>query len=150
MSKKTRNGVDWGYFDRFETISDKYLPSRGEGDNEATQVVTAVSKLIYKWYNDGDVYDNTYNLDGWFNDLSSYANWLHKHVGGETGADTILEGISECYNDAEYECLLKELADTLLDEEWLAVKAGIPKSGSIYDCDGVFKFREEDDEDDDW
>ena len=55
---------EWSYFDKFETINDRYLPSQGEGETKATQVVTAVTKLVYKWYNDGDVYDNTYALEG--------------------------------------------------------------------------------------
>lgn len=144
---------DWSYFDKFEAISDKYLPAIGEGDNMATQIVTAVSKLVYKWYNDGDVFDNRYALEGWCNDLSSYANWLYKYTAGDTGADMILEGITECRNGDDYEDLLAELADMLLDEGWLEIMAGVSKVGSIYDCDGPFEFveyDEEDDDDEDW
>ena len=46
----------------------------------ASQLVTAVNKLVYKWYNDGDVYDNIHSLDNWANDLSSYANWPYKYI----------------------------------------------------------------------
>ena len=46
----------------------------------ATQICTALNKLVYKWCNDGDVYDNTYGLDGWANNLSSYANWIYKYL----------------------------------------------------------------------
>lgn len=72
--------VDWSYFNKFDRANDEYLPSTGEGDTMATQVCTAVTKLVYKWYNDGDVFDNSYGLEGWANDLSSYANWLYKYV----------------------------------------------------------------------
>ena len=70
--------VDWSYYDKpeFKAINSEYLPARGEGETKATQIVTAVNKLVYKWYNDGDVFDNTGALSGWANDLSSYANWL--------------------------------------------------------------------------
>lgn len=54
--------VDWGYFDKFEWADEKYLPCRGEGETKATQIVTAINKLVYKWYNDGDVFDNTHYL----------------------------------------------------------------------------------------
>ena len=40
--------VDWGYYDKFEELVDKYMPMRGEGETKASQIVTAVSKLIYK------------------------------------------------------------------------------------------------------
>ena len=141
--------MDWSYFDKpeFEMVTGKYLPDMGEGDTMATQIVTAVNKLIYKWYNDGDVYDNTRYLSGWCNDLSSYANWLYKH----TKAAKILKGIWDCMTDEEYEKLLVDLADTLLDDEDLEYAARMPKIGSIYECYGPFEFNEiGDDEDEDW
>ena len=138
--------MDWSYFDKFDAICDKYLPVSGEGDTIATQIVTAVCKLIYKWYNDGDVYDNTHYMNGWFNDLSSYANWLRKY----TETRYILDNIDEVMNDNEYEQLLADLADTLLDENKLSELNKREKVGSIYKCDGPYKFILEDDEDDDW
>ena len=72
--------VDWGYYDKFDGINDKYLPVYSEGETKATQIVTAVNKLVYKYYNDGDVFDNTRYLSGWANDLSDYANWLYKYT----------------------------------------------------------------------
>lgn len=141
------NGVNWNYFNKFDNVTDKYLPSRGEGETKASQIVTAVSKLVYKWYNDGDVFDNTHYLEGWANDLSSYANWLDDNTKGSR----ILHGISRCFNDNDYEELLRDLADTLLDEQYLAEQDKIEKVGSIYKYDGPFEFREyEDDDDDDW
>lgn len=130
-------GVEWDYFNKFSNITDKYLPVVGQGDTKATQIVTAVNKLIYKWYNDGDVYDNTYNLEGWGNDLSSYANWLSKYV---QKSRKILQRIRYIVVESAYEELLKELADTLLDEQFLAEQEAITKVGSIYNCSGEFMF----------
>jgi len=146
---KSNTGVDWGYYNKFEDILDKYMPVRGEGDSLASQVVTAVNKIIYKWYNDGDVFDNTHNMEGWANDLSDYANWLYAHV---QKIRTVLLSIEDCYNDADYENLLKDLADTCFDEQFLKGLEDSPKDGSIYDCKGRFKFVEgqEDDEDEDY
>lgn len=134
--------VDWGYYDKFETVMEKYLPERGEGETKATQIVTAVNKLIYKWYNDGDVFDNTFFLEGWANDLSDYANWLYEN----TETENILDKISSCIGGKEYEELLKELADKLLDEEYLLIQNKIDKVGTIYNCDGKFKYEEETEE----
>jgi hypothetical protein len=131
--------IEWDYFDKFEEIVDKYLPIRGEGITKATQIVTAVNKLIYKWYNDGDVFDNTYWLDGWANDLSSYANWLARYT---EKAKEILDKITICYDSDDYEDLLSRLADALLDEEYLAKQNEIEAEGTIYECDGKFKFEE--------
>lgn len=130
--------VDWNYFDSFEKINEKYLPPRGEGESKATQIVTAINRLIYKWYNDGDVFDNTHGMKGWLNDVSDCANWLDKNTKEE--ASEILHRIYECRNDDEYEEILKSLADTLLDEAYLQEQEKIKKEGSVYDCAGVFKF----------
>ena len=140
--------VDWSYYDKFEALIDKYMPMRGEGETKASQIVTAVNKLVYKWYNDGDVYDNSYALDGWANDLSDYANWLWEH----TDSNELLENIFNCYNNSQYEDLLRELSDMLLDEEYLEEQNKIEKVGTIYKCDGAFKYVEhyEEDEEDDY
>ena len=72
---------DMDYLDKFNALIEEYMPWRGEGDTKASQVATAVNKLIYKWWNDGDVFDNVHSgMDGWVNDLSSYANWLEKNT----------------------------------------------------------------------
>ena len=142
--------VDWSYYNKqeFKKIDDKYLPFEGEGDTKATQIVTAVNKLVYKWYNDGDVFDNTYYLSGWANDLSSYANWLYQNT--DVHVQEILDGICDCNAD-DYEELLKEVADTLLDADVLAEYDKIQKVGSIYDCDGPFNFEEyEEEEEEEW
>ena len=142
------NGVSWDYFDKFTDLIDTYMPFRGEGETMASQICTAINKLVYKWYNDGDVYDNRYFLNGWCNDLSSYANWLSKYI------DAVeLDKIKEIMTDEAYENILKELADKYLDAEYLAVMAKKPKVGSIYDCDGYYQFVEdwdEEEEDEDW
>lgn len=140
--------VKWNYYDneKFDKLDEMYLPQRGEGETKATQIVTAVNKLVYKYYNDGDVFDNTHHLKGWGNDLSSYANWLYFYVDKET--QTILNKVYDCHTDEDYEDLLKELVDKLFDEEFLAEQNKIKKMFSVYDCDGKFKFEEIDYEDD--
>lgn len=146
IKTESAEGVDWNYFDKFKGVNEKYLPDSGEGETLATQTVTAVNKLIYKWYNDGDTYDTT-TMQGWANDLSSYANWLDQNI---DGAGDILHKIYDLsYNDENgYERILKELADTCLDIDYLDRLNEQPKDGSVYECDGDFVFEEfqEDDE----
>jgi len=138
---------DWSEFNRFQTADDRYLPMTGEGTTMAEQIVTAVTKLVYKWYNDGDVYDNTVMLDGWCNDLSSYANWLYKYT---PWVQDILERVWYAYGDDEYEEILWDLACNLLDMEDLEGYE-VPAQGTIYKCDGPFKFEDiMDDEEEEW
>ena len=138
--------VSWDYYDKYKDVDDKYLPPQGEGENMATQIVTAVTKLVYKWYNDGDVFDNTYHLEGWANDLSSYANWLDKYI---PEAKPILAGIKEAKTHENYENILKDLVDATHSKEYLGEKEKLPIQGSIYDCDGPYEFVEHVDEDED-
>lgn len=153
--------VEWSYYHKFDDINKKWLPDVGEGDNAGTQAVTAVNKLIYKWYNDGDVYDNTRRYEGgmtgWANDLSDYANWLNTYI---PNTQKILKKIFQCKESdhSDYEQILKEVADHILNEERLNKIKDFYEGtvGSVYDCDGPFTFEENrgyydyDDEDDDW
>lgn len=147
MSQLPDERVPWDYYDKYKETDQKYLPPEGEGDNMATQIVTATTKLVYKWYNDGDVFDNTYHLEGWANDLSSYANWLEKHV---PQAKPILACIAHAETNGQYENLLKQLVDATNDKDFLNEQEKLPKQGTIYDCDGPYEFVEDiDDEEDD-
>lgn len=146
---KMTESVDWDYYNKFDEITDKYMSSQGEGDTLASQIVTAINKLVYKWYNDGDVFDNVHSgLSGWANDLSSYANWLYKYC---EEAKPILYNIYGMGDESDYETLLQELADACLNEEFLK-EFEKPKQGSIYNCDGPFEFSEysEDEEEEDY
>ena len=132
--------VDWSYFNKFEPVYDKYLPNIGEGITMANQIVTATAKLVYKWYNDGDTPDNTHYLTGWWNDLSSYANWIYRYV-PETR--NILDNFFTCHIDDEYaEKVLKPLCDLTNTFEFLANYETKDNVGTIYNCDGPFVWEE--------
>ena len=102
--------ASWSSFDEFESIIKSYTPSYGEGNIMSEQIVTAINKLIYKWFNDGDVYDNRYFMQGWCNDLSSYANWLYEYVNL-----TELDEIETVKGDEEYSNLLFKVAKKCLN-----------------------------------
>lgn len=128
--------IYWDVYDDVDVLP-VYLPSFGEGETIASQMAAAVNKLVYKWYNDGDVFDNNFGMEGWLNDLSSYANWLSQYV---FGMQPILQQIQYCQTDGEYEQLLLHLwahAESIIGEY-----AATPAVGSIYECAGVFRFRE--------
>ena len=135
--------ASWSSFDEFESIIKSYTPSYGEGNIMSEQIVTAINKLIYKWFNDGDVYDNRYFMQGWCNDLSSYANWLYEYVNL-----TELDEIETVKGDEEYSNLLFKVARKCLNEDYLKQYKKEPRKGSIYEATGPFEFSEyEEDED---
>lgn len=143
--RKIISSHDWNEFDKFSDILDKYLPASGEGETMASQVATAVSKLVYKWFNDGDVYDNTHQMEGWANDLSTYANWLYKYVDAK-----FLDEIEDAESESDYEDILYSLCENLAVPEKLVNWDNKPKVDSVYKCEGPFEFVDREDEDDDW
>lgn len=148
--KQNPTKIDWHSFHKFLDVIDEFMPDRGEGDTKASQIVTAVNKLVYKWFNDGDVYDNTNLIFEGFNDLSSYANWLYNNV---RNTRDILDKIYRCKKEQDYTDLLYDLAEATLDDDFLAEYAEQPAQGSIYDEDGPFVIEEifdEEDEYDEW
>lgn len=136
--------VKWSYFNKFSIYNDILLPARGDGLTMASQAVTTCCKLVYKWYNDGDVYDNTYYLVGWANDISGPANWLYKYI-PET--KEILIKIKTCKTTIEYEHILKELCDYIYQDDILNSLNQKPKIGDAYSEEGPFHYQEDCEED---
>ena len=118
-----------------QELVDKYLPHSGEGETMATQAVTAVCKLTYKWYNDGDVYDNRYAVKGWVNNISTFANWLYNN---SLGSDILLR--IQTISASEYEDLLMDLENEILRKELLEELDKKPMVGSVYSDNGPFEF----------
>lgn len=138
--------ITWSSFDTPESnaLEEKYLPANGDGDNMASQAVTATTKLIYKWFNDGDVYDNSYGLSGWANDISGSANWLAKHV---PGARDILWRIQKTHSEEEYVSnILWPLFNLVYDPKLLSSLEKKPKVDDAYSCKGPFEFNYEDED----
>ena len=121
--------------DALEPLVKKYVAPSGEGTNMATQAMTAVNKLIYMWYNNGDVYDCTNRKYAWGNKIESYANWLYKY----TQCEDILDAVRDCHSDEEYEEILENLAYEFLNPNYLEYLEKMPKVDSIYTCEGPFQ-----------
>lgn len=143
--RSLKESLSSGWTEDFHYLIAEFMPTRGEGDTMASQAATAVNKLIYKFYNDGDVFDNTHALEGWANDLSTYANWLFKFV---PKSASILSGIEDCYTEEDYQELLRDLAAAVLNEETLDSLADQPAVSSIYSQSGPFEFVEREEDDD--
>lgn len=117
----------------------EYLPECGEGENIANQVATAINKIIFKWYNDGDVYDNRYYLKGWYNNISSYANWLYFEY-NNAEFNELLDSIKVCKTESDYDeliCKIEVFANKI-DYESLTKKE---KIDSVYTYNKNIRFK---------
>lgn len=143
MKRMIVSSTDWESDPKYKNAVSKYLPDYGEGDNKAEQVVTAMNRLMFKWWNDGDVYDNHW-ANGLYtegvNDLSSEANWLYKN--GPRRLKFMMQGVHSCESEEDYEDLLSDIASQCFKPEYLEEASLQPKVGSVYNCDGPFSFEE--------
>ena len=114
----------------YSILTNKYLPSRGQGENKASQLVTVANNIIYGWYNNGD----TISGDG--NDLTSYANWIDRHI-KEPEIRKILKDNFIDYDDTYYlsEVILP-LIRFVFREDFLEGLAVQEAEGDIYECQG--------------
>lgn len=135
--------VDWNYYNTplIDEINEKYLPSKGDGDSMATQACAAVNNLVYQWYNNGCPYDNSYELSIQSQDIvPHFANWLHNNL---PELRIVLEEIKTCETVSEYEDILRDIADVVLDKDYLARLEDKPKVDSIYTADGIFVIEDD-------
>lgn len=127
---------------------DRYLEYRGQGDTMATQASAALNKLIYKFYNDGDVFDWTYHKPTW-NDLSSYANWLYTYIPETRGI--LKKAVKDGATDTDYSIALYELYELIFENHDMLDELNMhPAVGDIYNQEGVFECVEIEDEWDEW
>ena len=114
----------------YSILTDKYLPADGQGGNKASQLVTAANNIIYGWYNNGD----TISGDG--NDLTSYANWIDRHI-KEPEIRKILKDDHIDYNDTYYLSeIILPLIKFVFREDFLERLTSQEIEGDIYECNG--------------
>ena len=141
-------GHSWDDFDKFDKVFGDYLPNMGEGETMASQIATAVCKIVYKWFNDGDVYDNTVNGIETYNDLSSYANWLYKYVPESRYILARIWDYEFTDFDDYYTNLLYNLCDGLSDV--IEKYKDREKQDSVYSCEGQFKCEEPEEDEEEY
>ena len=132
----------------YSKLSDQYMPSTGQGDTKASQLVTAANKILYRWYNDGDA------ITSRDNNLTDYANWIEKYVREEPKINRIMAAAEKYTNPDSSDYILYVLIPLIkfvFREDFLAELATESRVGSIYECSGRFIYNDYDNdyEDDD-
>ena len=124
-------------FDKFNEKND--LLSSCTQSNKANQVIMATHHLIDGWYENNDVFDNTSAfLSGWTKDISHQANWLYQHL--DLHVRDILDKVYTCKKSGDYEDVLYELAEYVLNPDKLGPLSLEAPDGDIYSCEGKYEF----------
>lgn len=138
-------------FEKFNYVLDEYMPQRGEGETIASQIATAVAKIAYRWFNDGDTVSSAWDVEGASHPggVAQFANWLYKNVDRSRGIFNIWRKKfeKEFITDSMYEDFLYNILSFLLDPDLLDRYVTEPKRDSIYNSkkyeNGVFLGEEE-------
>lgn len=120
-----KEDVDWDEFDRFVKYK-KYLPPMGEGDTMASQLATAVSTIVHRYYNDGDTVTKAWGY-GASGNMRNLTRWIRKYIPElRVYASRLLNPREYDYEQTLYDIAaeMEMIIDNYADE---------PKTGSIYD-----------------
>ena len=130
----------------------RLVPAEGKANTVAGEVLRAVSRLYYRWFNDGDRV--TPSVDSWAVTESVFSafNFLYQFRDPISGFSTkaLMEDIVFAATDEDYEQALERAADAVI--EWAVAQPDTPNEDDFLDTkfDGAFDFDIITDENDDW
>lgn len=123
---------------KLDELFDQYVPARGNADTVGGEIVRAAERIIYRYFNDGDIV-------GWlYGNVTTNGSdrFLVKHVPG-------YKSLVDCTTDEEvYEVLLVRRANLIVD--YLLANPSIfeePNSEDSRPCSNADELREEEQED---
>ena len=129
--------------DRNEPLYAKLVPSNGDAETLEGEMLRAINRIIYRWFNSGDKYYEGYGTETAGPAHSFLVNARHPQ---RSAMNTLFK---EFVSDAEYERILNDVLDVILDHiESRQGKYTKNTLGGIFDYEPEFEDMEEEDDDD--
>jgi len=131
---------------RNEPLFDKLVPGQGTAETLEGEMLRAVNRLVYRYYNDGDKYNEGYGTETAGPAHSFLVNAVHPL---RAKMDSIMD--EEFKSDGEYERMLKEVLGLILD--YIESKEGEytkNTQGDIFNYPSEFENMEEEEDYDDY
>ena len=100
--------------DILEDINSILVPARDECDTVGGEIVRAMMRILYRWYNDGDRFYQGYGLET----AGGSASYLANHIESiEKSIDHLLQDYDYSYDedDDKYEQFIKEMTNNVID-----------------------------------
>jgi len=137
---------------RNEPLYNKLVPGQGDAETVEGEMLRAINRLIYRWYNDGDKYYEGYGTETAGPAHSFLVNARHPQ------REAMNQLFKEFISDDEYEKMLNDILDVILDHiESRQGKYTKNTLGGIFNYEPEFEDEEDDydeydydDEDDDY
>jgi hypothetical protein len=133
--------------DRNEPLYDELVPGSGKADTVEGEMLRAINRIVYRYYNDGDEYHTGYGTETAGPAHSFLVNANHP----------LRSLVSKLFKDGtNYEQTIKDVLDAILDHIESRRGKYTPNSEDMYDYEPEFEddeFEEEDygyDYDDDY
>lgn len=96
----------YGNGDKLEVAFDVLVPSSGKAETIAGEIVRAVMRVLYRWYNDGDVFYEGYGLKT----VASSVNYLLEEIGLFT-EEEIREFVENRPTEDKYEKFILDMSN---------------------------------------
>ena len=61
--KVAGSSTGWPESPKFEKLTEKYMPKTGAADNELGEALRSINQAVYRYYNDGDMYNKGYGKE---------------------------------------------------------------------------------------
>ena len=128
--------------DRNEPLYDKLVPGQGDAETVEGEMLRAINRIVYRFYNDGDKYFEGYGTETAGPAHSFLVNTNHPLK------SAMIKLFDEPSGDNSYERMLKDVLDMILDYiESRQGKYTKNTLGGIFDYEPEFEDMEEDDDD---
>ena len=150
------NNIYWTcngkYQKEYDELWARLVPPEGKAVTKAGEVLRAVSRIYYRWYNDGDRIQPS--LDEWVAKSSTAKgfNYLYQFRDAVSGFSTkeLMENIVFAATEEDYETALERAVDAII--EWAVKQPDTPNEDDFLDekFDDAFEFDILRDEEEDW
>ena len=136
---------------RNEALWDKLVPSSGPSKSVEGEMLRAMNRLVYRWYNDGDKFYQGYGTETAGPAHSFLVNSSQINREEQRKLESLFDAVVGKYGDEVYEKMLDEVAELVL-----SYVEGIPEDQyeelgrEMFDFDSEYEDEEEDDDDYDY
>lgn len=98
---------DWPDNKEFNALFDQYVPARGHADTLGGELIRAVNKIVYRYYNDGDRVGIGYG--------NETCNPAARFIEENTKLEPLAKELWNLCSDKEYEQLLADLMQAAIE-----------------------------------
>ena len=132
----------------YEELWARLVPAQGKANTAAGEALRAVSRLYYRWYNDGDRVTPTMSKWDVEGSAARAFSYLYQFRGQGLNAKKLMEAVVEAVTEEDYELALEKAVDAVV--EWAAGQPETPNEDDFLsgEFDGAYEFNIEDEDED--